>query len=214
MQETRRLILEILRKRGQATVDDLVAALQEARGNITSVTVRHHLSILQSDELITAPQMRRKTVPGRPQHVYALTDKARGLFPNNYQTLAQNLLIEIQRQLPPDRVNVIMEGVAAQMTNDADIPPLPLPDRMGMVVQFLNDHGYEASWETSSDGFILHTRNCPYHVVAADQPALCDMDMRLVAGLLGIVPRRMRHMTQGDATCSYFIPSSTLILAP
>ena len=81
MQETRQHILEILREIGQATVDDVVRALCERRGEITAVTVRHHLTRLQEDGLITAPELRHRNTPGRPQHVYKLTEKAQQHFP-------------------------------------------------------------------------------------------------------------------------------------
>lgn len=209
MQETRRFILEILRERGQATVDDIVHELQRRRGSITAVTVRHHLNILQKEDLITSPELKRRNTPGRPQHTYTLTEKAKDLFPNNYQRLAAGLLEELQKHLPPDGVNVILEGVATQMAADAGIPDLPLQERMALVVDYMTAHGYEAYWETTEQGYLLHTSNCPYHQVAQANPTLCEMDMRLVSSLLGVVPRRVTHRAVGDSTCSYFIPLSS-----
>jgi DeoR family transcriptional regulator, suf operon transcriptional repressor len=209
MQQTRRYILENLRKRGQATVDDIVNDLREQRGDdITSVTVRHHLNILQEEGLITSPQFRRRNTPGRPQHVYALTDKAHTYFPNNYQRLAQGLLQELQSHLPAEGVNVILEGVAQQMAREAAIPDLPMPDRLDLAVSYLSEHGYQAAWEVANDGYVLHTFNCPYHTLAEEDTALCEMDIRLVATLLSVVPRRLSHVGAGDETCSYFIPSA------
>ena len=108
MQETRRLILDILRRRAHATVDEIVDELQRRRGSITAVTVRHHLMRLQEDGLITSPELKRRSSPGRPQYIYALTEKAKELFPNNYQRLASSLLVELQKQLPKDRINLIL----------------------------------------------------------------------------------------------------------
>lgn len=213
MQETRRLILEILRERGQATVDDMVRELQARRGQITAVTVRHHLTILQKDGLISSPEMRRRATPGRPQHTYMLTEQATTQFPNNYQRLAAGLLEVIQQHLPAEGVNVILEGVADHMAHDAALPPLPLHERLQLVVDYLTRHGYDAQYEQQPDGYVLHTSNCPYHKVVRGTPALCDMDMRLVAGLLGVVPRRLAHMAAGDSRCSYFIPTSSLSTA-
>lgn len=208
MQETRRLILDILRERGQATVDDIVHELRTRRGNITAVTVRHHLTRLQEACLITAPEMRRRTTPGRPQHMYALTDKAQEHFPNNYQLLASTLLDQITRHLPPDGVNVILEGVACTMAASADVPALPMDERLDFVVDYLSEHGYSASWEGCSDGYILHTANCPYHHITSNHSlSMCEMDMRFIAELLGVVPRRVSHMSVGDAMCSYMIPT-------
>lgn len=206
MQETRRVILEILRRRQQATVDEIVEELQKSRGNITAVTVRHHLKLLQAEALITAPELRRRSAPGRPQYVYALTEKAHEHFPQNYQRLAEGLLGQLQKHLPPAGVNVILEGVADQMAGDAQIPEGCLTDRLDAVVGYLTERGYEAYWETGQDGYILYTSNCPYHNISGSNEMLCEMDLRLISSLLSVVPRRISHVHAGDATCSYLIP--------
>lgn len=208
MQETRRHILEVLRERGESTVDDLVFELRKRRGDmITAVTVRHHLTELLKENLITHPQFRHRGSPGRPQHIYALTTQARNQFPNNYHSLASNLLAQITEQLPQNQVNVILEGVADRMASQANIPPLPLEERLERVIAYLNEHGYSAGWEEHVDGYILRTVNCPYHHLAQSDQHLCEMDMRLVASMLGIVPRLLSRMSQGDLSCSYLIPA-------
>jgi predicted ArsR family transcriptional regulator len=210
MQDTRRHILDILKERGEATVDDIVAELQKRRGNITAVTVRHHLMRLQDEQLITTPQLRHRSAPGRPQHIYMLTDQAHNHFPNNYQPLATKLLERLCEDLPPKQVNVILEGVADQMAKEASIPQTTLSERLDCVVTYLNTHGYNAQWETRADGYVLRTNNCPYHHVAETTQTLCEMDMRLIASLLGgVVPRLMERMSVGGASCAYLIPLSS-----
>jgi len=206
MQQTRRYILDILKERGQATVDDIVAELHERKGKITPVTVRHHLNRLQQDNLITAPQLLHRNTPGRPQHVYRLTEEAKDYFPNNYQPLAAHLLEQMAEKLPPAQVNVILEGIAHDMAEDAQIPECSLSERLDRVVDYLNEHGYGAYWEKSGEGYILHTANCPYHQVAKGTQSLCEMDMRLVASLLGVIPRLLSRVSSGAHTCSYLIP--------
>ena len=205
MQETRRFILQILRRRQQATGDEIVEELQKLRGSITAVTVRHHLKLLEEERLITSPELKRRSSPGRPQYVYTLTEKARETFPNNYQRLAEGLLSELQKHLPAEGVNVILEGVADQMACDVVLPGGKLADRLDCAVEYLTERGYEAEWEQQSDGFVLHTSNCPYHRISGHNAMLCEMDLRLVSSLLGIVPRRITHVSAGDETCSYLI---------
>ncbi|MBN2472069.1 MAG: ArsR family transcriptional regulator [Anaerolineae bacterium] len=209
MQQTRQHILEILKEHEEATVDDIVEALANRIGDITAVTVRHHLEILRGDGLVAAPRVRRRTTPGRPQHMYALTDKALELFPNNYRSLAGEMLLQLKAQLPAAEVNVILEGVADQMAGSIPPSDAPLPVRLNQVVDYLSEQGYAAYWEAVDEGFILHTNNCPYHQLAAEHEELCRMDIRMISGLLGgIVPRRVAHMTQGDPSCAYLIPDS------
>ncbi len=209
MQETRRTILEILRRRRQATVDEIVEDLQQRRGSITAVTVRHHLKLLQEDELIATAELKRRSSPGRPQYVYTLTEKALEHFPNNYQQLAGGLLEQLRKRLPPAGVNVILEGVADQMAGDACIPVGNLTERLDAAVAYLTERGYEAHWEQSVGGYVLYTSNCPYHHITESNPMLCEMDLRLVSSLLSVVPRRITHMTEGDNSCSYLIPEAS-----
>jgi predicted ArsR family transcriptional regulator len=207
MQQTRQHILDILRQRGTATVDEMVSDLRERiNHDITAVTVRHHLDVLRSEALVSDPISRRRTTPGRPQHVYALTDRALDTFPNNYQALITTLLGKMKQTLPSSQVNVILEGVADEMVATAQLGDLPLETRLDHVVAYLNDHGYDASWEYHADGFVLHTRNCPYQQVAGDHAELCGLDMRLISGLVGVVPRALGRINDNAESCAYLIP--------
>jgi predicted ArsR family transcriptional regulator len=79
--------------------------------------------------------------------------------------------------------------------------------RLDRVVSHLCEHGYMASWEQRDEGYVLHTRNCPYGL-APDHPEMCMLDVRYISNLLGIVPRRLTHMLEGDNSCSYLIVDS------
>lgn len=209
MQDTRRQILEILKTRHEATVDEVVDDLRRRRSDhITPVTVRHHLKILQEEGLVGSNRIRPRTSAGRPQHVYALSEQGTAFFPNNYQRLAENLLRQLEKTLPPDGVNVILEGVALGMAKAACIPEGTLEKRLSAVVDYLNRAGYEARYEEADRGFILHTCNCPYHQLSHEHTHLCSMDMRLIAAMLGVVPRMLLHIIDGDESCSYFIPAN------
>jgi predicted ArsR family transcriptional regulator len=207
MQETRRQILEILREHSPSTVDDIVHALRQKRGTITAVTVRHHLNHLQKAGFITEPELRHRNAPGRPQHVYSLTDQAEEIFPNNYKNLASALLQQIEANLPENTVNVIIQGMALDMAEKAGIHDAPLPERVQATVDYLNENGYNAAWEPCNEGFILKTENCPYHQLAKQTDSLCTMDMRLISALLGVVPRMLHRIAEGESSCAYLIPS-------
>ncbi len=207
MQVTRQQILDILNESGEATVDDLVAALRKKRHDaITAVTVRHHLNELLAQKLIAQVQLRHRNTPGRPQHVYTSTESAREHSPNNYQPLVIGLLAELSDHLAQSKVNVILEGVADRMYNEAGIVDAPITERLDRVVSYLNQHGYNASWSETDEGYVLQTTNCPYHHITKTSRALCEMDFRLVASLTGVVPRLLARKSHGDTSCSYLVP--------
>lgn len=210
MQETRQQILDILGEAGEATVDDLVASLRKKRDDsITAVTVRHHLNELLEQHLINHVELRRRNTPGRPQHVYALTEKAKEFSPTNYRPLIIGLMTELSEKLPGSQINVILEGVANRMSHEAGIADVSMTERLDRVVAYLNQHGYNAHWDTHGEGYILQTTNCPYHHVAKTSEALCEMDFRLVASLIGVLPRLITRKSHGDMSCSYLIPYKT-----
>jgi predicted ArsR family transcriptional regulator len=90
MQSTRQEILEILKKEGQATVEDLAERLE-----LTPMTIRHHLNVLQAQSLVVAAEVRRSKTVGRPRLVYTLTEAADQLFPQGYGELARHLVSEV-----------------------------------------------------------------------------------------------------------------------
>ncbi|MCQ3928975.1 MAG: hypothetical protein DPW16_00825 [Chloroflexi bacterium] len=208
-QETRRHILDILKKNTEMTVDEIVALLHQSNEKkVTAATIRHHLDILQENGLVEAPEVRRRESPGRPQYVYRLTEKGQDFFPSNYAGLASSLLDQIKSRLSRPEINVILEGVADQMSAEAGIPKdLPIEDRLDYVVGYLTGIGYEANWraDSSGKGYILSTSNCPFEKVADSHDEVCNIDMHLVANLLGVVPRRLGRIAEGEKSCNYFI---------
>lgn len=201
MQSTRQRILEILKERNQATVEQLSAALE-----LTPVTIRHHLDILRGEGLVGAPQVLRRSGPGRPQYTYALTEAAGDHFPKNYHGLANLMLNEIRQHVAPDEMERILHGVARRMAAQAPpLQPAQAPQEvMNAVVSFLNAKGYVARWEETPEGdCLLHTCNCPYERVSQAHSEVCAIDVSLVRQLVGASVQQVSHMTAGDDSCSY-----------
>jgi predicted ArsR family transcriptional regulator len=202
MQATRQRILEILKEHHTATVEELADELE-----LTPVTIRHHLDILRSEGLVQAPQVKRRDTPGRPQHVYALTEAAGAYFPKNYAGFTDMMLREMRDQVEPEKMRSILDGVATRMVNKAPSAPATeaLPQRMDRVVKFLNTQGYDASWEATEGGCLLHAHNCPYHDVARENVEPCVMDASLITQMAGVSPQRVQWAFSGDNRCTYFI---------
>ncbi len=86
--EGRRAVLYALRRRGQATADDIARQL-----DMTVSGARQHLAALVDDGLAEATELPRPAGQrGRPQLAYTVTDKADGLFPKAYGELTNELL--------------------------------------------------------------------------------------------------------------------------
>jgi DeoR family suf operon transcriptional repressor len=201
MQATRQRILEILKERGEATIEELGEAL-----GLTSVTVRHHLDILRGEGLVEVPEVRRRTTPGRPQYVYILTEAAGDFFPKNYASFASLMISEVRDRYGAAELDSILQGMARRMEKGKPGPLGGWEERLAYVVGFLNDRGYIANWEKNDDGYFLHTTNCPYRDVSRDHTEVCMMDMTLISDFLGLVPERISWTVAGENSCTYHVP--------
>lgn len=203
MQKTRQKILEYLRKNQEGTVDDLSKAL----GNLTAVTIRHHLDVLREEGFVAEPEVLHRDTPGRPKYQYRLTSRADGFFASNLDVLTSHMISEMKESLGEQKLNVIFEGVASRMASEmvGENASETMQERLTRVVSHLTEHGYDAKWEAGPDGYLLHTTNCPYNNVAHEHRELCQLDMRYISELLGTVPRQISSMQDGEESCSYLI---------
>src|ERR671914_717012 len=83
--QSRRQILEHIKRRGEAGTDEIAATV-----GITLSGARQHLTALERDGLLAHRPTRLG--PGRPRHLYALTAAGDALFPRNYVELTNELL--------------------------------------------------------------------------------------------------------------------------
>lgn len=206
MHAVRKRILEMLKENGGATVAELAEHLEMA-----PVSVRHHLDILQGDNLITVDRLERKGNVGRPQQVYALTDDANEYFPDNFAALATHLVRQMKETLPEEQVQAAFCSMARMIAQevDGDLDALEMEARLERVTEFLNQRGYLARWEHANDhhgdGYFLHKHNCPYAGVSSEHAELCVMDKTLVDTLLGRSSERTQTMVGKEHCCTYFI---------
>jgi predicted ArsR family transcriptional regulator len=203
----RKNILQILKEREGATVAELADCLDMA-----PVSVRHHLDILQGDNLICVERLERKGNVGRPQQVYALTPYAGEHFPDNFAALAAGLVRQLKLVLPPEQVESAFRCMAHELAADldrSDLQNVSPEERLDRVTQFLNQRGYLARWERDHDnpdgGFLLHKSNCPYAGVSAEHSELCVMDQVLINDLIGETCQRIQSMAHNDRCCTYRI---------
>ena len=213
MHAVRKHILEILKETGGATVAELAERLDMA-----PVSVRHHLDILQGDNLIRIGRIERTGSVGRPQQIYQLTDDAAELFPKNFALLAAGMVRQLKQLLPPDQVETVFASLADEMAAEADIAALealPLAERLEQVAAFLNERGYLARWEpratSGSDYFVLYKHNCPYAGVSGEHRELCMMDQLLIDRLVGMHCDRTTSVANHDRCCTYQISAANAL---
>lgn len=202
MQATRERILNILKERGQATVKELSGTL-----DLTTVTIRHHLDTLRREKLVAAPTVRHRKAPGRPQHVYKLTEEASDFFPKRYERLIDLLLVEMRNRLSQDEVEDMMVCIGRRIAEKADIPPgAGLEERVTIAVDFMDERGYMTHWEKGSNGvYLVHIANCPYESVARRHSEVCRIDRTLLTEFLEPALVDISQISQPPHHCTYVI---------
>ncbi|MGD2144574.1 MAG: ArsR family transcriptional regulator [Anaerolineae bacterium] len=202
MQATRERILNILKERGHATVKELSQTL-----DLTTVTIRHHLDTLRRENFVAAPTVRHRKAPGRPQHVYALTQEASGFFPKRYERLIDLVFAEVHSRLSQDEVASMMERIGKRMAREVTMPDnADIEQRVAITADFLEERGYMPYWERNEVGdYLLHVANCPYEGVIQRHSEVCRIDRTLLAELMGSSLAHLSRTVGPPRHCTYLI---------
>jgi predicted ArsR family transcriptional regulator len=202
MQATRERILKILKERGQATVKELSEVL-----DLTTVTIRHHLDTLRREDLVAAPDVRHRKAPGRPQHVYTLTEEASDFFPKRYERLIDFMFDEIRSRFSDEEVEEMMVRIGKRIARSITISPSAgIEERVVVAVSFMDERGYMADWEKTGDGtYRIQVANCPYEGVARRHSEVCRIDQTMLRELLGVSSEEIKRVASPPRHCIYVI---------
>lgn len=195
---TREIILEAIKQSNEATVESLAQT-----ADVSPVTVRHHLNSLQAESLLETRSVRRKV--GRPYYVYSLSDKGHELFPQRYVRLSNRLLDELKMRFPSGTVVELFSGVVEQIADEhrKEFEGLSVEKKLDYLVKLLADEGFLATWEPSSDGYILTEYSCPYYSVGQKHDEVCSFDRQLVQIILQTEIHQHSCMLHGDTCCQF-----------
>lgn len=193
--DSRKRILQHLKRLGEASVADLSAGL-----GLTAVTIRHHLEALQKDGLVDRPTSRRKPGPGRPELIYHAAPAADGLMPRNYGELCSCLLQSLGIGQSGDDLERALEKLGTELGN-ANRPISGL----GGVKRYLERRGYFPSVGRSEGSITVQLANCPYLEVAETMPALCHFDRGLIGALLGAEVEMGDRIIDHHPVCTFQI---------
>lgn len=203
MKSTRERILQTLLVHPRSTINDLAAAV-----NINAISVRHHLSSLQAENLVATEEERHGV--GRPRLVYFLTEKGLERFPTNYFRLTTRLLDQIKGSLPASVVNNLFMKMANEIGSEYAIKASRLPtmeDRLDLVKELLAEEGFTVEWEKGENQYQIHEITCPYYHVGQSHPEVCTVDQTLISKVLSIPAEKINCVLRGDTHCTYVIPA-------
>lgn len=198
---TQRRVLVALKRRGEATADELATAL-----DISASAVRQHLTVLRSAGLIAARQERGHT--GRPADRYHATDLAEPLFVASDSSLSIELLEHMDEE-DPELVDRVFERRRQRLVDAANeqVAGKPTEERVAVVTELLDEQGYLADAETLSDThYRINLHSCALWGVATRYKQACTAELNFIRDLIpDATVERVTHKTAGAHTCAYQI---------
>ena len=198
---TQRRVLVALKRRGEATAEELATAL-----DISSSAVRQHLSALRSAGFITARQERGHT--GRPADRYHATDLTEPLFVTTDSSLSLQLLEHIEEE-DPELVSRVFERRRRRLVEDAKdkLKGKPIDERVAVLTELLDAQGYLADSDTlSGTHYRINLHSCALWAVANRYQQACVAELDFIRDLIpDATVERVTHKTDGAHTCAYEI---------
>jgi DeoR family suf operon transcriptional repressor len=200
---TRRTMLEALKKHGELSVEALADALQ-----VTPSAIRQQLAGMKADGLVSFRE--RKGGPGRPRHLYRLTETSEALFPKTYSELT-NELLDYVGDADPALVDRLFERRRRRRAEGARarLAGKPFGERVAELARILDEDGYLADFEQVDGGtWRIVEHNCAILGVATRYGQACSSE---IGFLRDVMPdahiERVAHLIGGAHQCAYEVRS-------
>jgi predicted ArsR family transcriptional regulator len=201
---TRERVLQTLLKKHRCTINELAEAV-----DINPISVRHHISKLQADGLVSSDEERHGV--GRPRQLYFLTEAGMEHFPTRYMRLAIRLLEQLKEQIPAEMVNQLFMQMATDLVEKYASPAktqgLSTEQRLEFVKGLLKNEGFDIEWERVGDNYYIREVSCPYLHVGQNHPEVCWIDQTLISAVLDLPTEKVKCVLNGDNNCTYVVPT-------
>jgi DeoR family suf operon transcriptional repressor len=203
--EGRRAVIYALRRRGQATADDIARQL-----DMTVSGARQHLTALVDDGFAEATELPRPPGQrGRAQLAYMVTDRADALFPKAYGELT-NELLGYASETNSSLVDTLFARRRDQRIRNATARlqrRRSLKAKVAELTRILDDDGYLATFEEVAVGeYRIVEHNCAIWAVAQRYGQACTSELDFIrAALPEATVERVQHMVAGAPHCAYQI---------
>lgn len=205
MKSTKDKILQTLLRKPKMTINELAEAV-----GINAISVRHHLTNLAAEGLISAEEERHGV--GRPRLMYSLTEDGMEKFPTKYLRLTTRLLDQMKDSMPGPVVAKLFSQIAEEMASEYSdqIKGLSMEDRLDFVQAMLAREGFTVEWEKKGKEYQIHEISCPYYQIGVAHPEVCTVDQTLISKMLALPVSKVQCILSGGAHCTYVVQSAAV----
>lgn len=200
MKSTKDRILQTLLRKPKITIIELAAAV-----GINAISVRHHLTNLQMEGLISADEERHGV--GRPRLVYSLTEDGMERFPTKYLRLTTRLLTQMKESMPGPVVAQLFNQIAEDLASEysSQIQGMSMEERLEFVKELLAQEGFTVEWEKTGNDYQIHEISCPYYQIGVAHPEVCTVDQTLISKMLALPASKVQCILDGGTHCTYVV---------
>ncbi len=200
MKSTRDRIMQTLLRQPRRTINELAEVV-----GINPISVRHHLTNMQMEGLVSAEEERHGV--GRPRLVYALTEDGMEKFPTRYLRLITRLLAQMKESMPGPIVSKLFSQIADDLASEYSdqMRGLSMEERLDFVRDMLAEEGFTVEWEKKGDEYQIHEISCPYYQIGMAHPEVCTVDQDLISKILAVPANKIECILSGSAHCTYVV---------
>jgi predicted ArsR family transcriptional regulator len=201
-ESTDRALLDLIRRHGPLTVDEMSSRL-----GVTPTAVRNRLT-----RLVSAGMVARRSEPagrGRPKHIYQASALAHKRLGQNYADLAVILWDEMMRTVEDRKLRrVLFARITDRLAElyRAQVTGVDWERRLVELGSVLHDQGIETEVTWGSDGGqlpVLKQHSCPYFELAEADRAICAMERKMFEKVLGRSMRLSQCRLDGHRSCDF-----------
>jgi predicted ArsR family transcriptional regulator len=191
----------LLERKAGATVDELVTAI-----GLSRTAINQHLLVLERERYVRRASPRK--TGGRPGRIYVLTEQGTNQFPKQYSWFSRLLLETMRDTLGEEQLNAYMYNLGLKKSADL-IPRLvgkTRAERIIEIVAVMNETGFVAravSPPKANKLPVVECKNCVYHDLSKDFPAVCRFDIGFLSGLMGAEVEHQACMQRGADACRF-----------
>jgi predicted ArsR family transcriptional regulator len=205
MKSTRDHILQTLLRQPRTTINELAETV-----GINPISVRHHLTNLQVEGLVSTEEERHGV--GRPRLVYFLTEAGTERFPTRYLRLTTRLLDQLKSTMPEPMVSRLFSQMASDMADNYtnQMQGLSMEERLNLTKTLLAEEGFNVEWEKTGTKYQIHEITCPYLRIGQSHPEVCTVDQILISRILAVPAEKVQCILSGDAHCTYVVQAEAM----
>ena len=201
--DTRRELLQIIKREGSLSVDEAVDALGMAR-----TTVREHLLKLRDKGLLTRRPEREGR--GRPSHRYAMSSQARLLFPSRDGELLGRLLQFLRDRDEDELVTAFFEDYWAARTRSVKerlrhTRASDLDEILDVLDAVLEEEGFMPVIDREEGTVTIRECNCPFSESVKQTKTPCRLERAFFEKVFDTELERVTYIPEGNPACTYEI---------